>query len=176
MEAYEHILPENETIDKKVELQRSELESKFQISIAEAGDILDLSHENIRPTEKFLEFSSIVAKTLVKDGDPEAIRDAIYRSVCFGAQICDYLLPSEYTCNLPEYINKRTDKKASIAPIVDDSQGYLARRPHLKAMVVTNNTFSRPARELAADSNCILIDREILSDWIVKFQSDKTRG
>ena len=82
MEAYEHILPENETIDKKVELQRSELESKFQISIAEAGDILDLSHENIRPTEKFLEFSSIVAKTLVKDGDPEAIRDAIYRSVC----------------------------------------------------------------------------------------------
>lgn len=40
-----------------------------------------------------------------------------------------------------------------------------------RAMVVTNSTFSRPARELAADNNCILIDRDELVEWIVEFQN-----
>ncbi len=39
-----------------------------------------------------------------------------------------------------------------------------------RAMVVTNNVFSRPAKVLAADNNCILIDRDELAKWILKFQ------
>lgn len=40
-----------------------------------------------------------------------------------------------------------------------------------RAMVVTNSTFSRPARILADDNKCVLIGREELSKWIVQFQT-----
>lgn len=39
-----------------------------------------------------------------------------------------------------------------------------------RAMVVTNNSFSRPAQVLAADNNCVLVDRDELAKWILKFQ------
>lgn len=39
-----------------------------------------------------------------------------------------------------------------------------------RAMVVTNNVFSRPAKALASDNNCVLIDRDELAKWILKFQ------
>lgn len=42
-----------------------------------------------------------------------------------------------------------------------------------RAMVITNSTYSRPARELAADNNCVLIDRDELAAWIVDFQENK---
>lgn len=42
-----------------------------------------------------------------------------------------------------------------------------------RSIVVTNSVFSRPARELAADNNCVLIDRDQLSEWIVDFQTAK---
>ncbi len=44
-----------------------------------------------------------------------------------------------------------------------------------RGMVVTNSTFSRPARELAADNRCVLIGRDELAEWIVRFQ-DNSRG
>lgn len=39
-----------------------------------------------------------------------------------------------------------------------------------RAMVVTNSTFSRTAQKLAAENNCVLINRDELSRWIVQFQ------
>jgi restriction system protein len=36
-----------------------------------------------------------------------------------------------------------------------------------RAMVVTNNIFSRPAKTLAQDTNCVLVDRDILSEWVL---------
>lgn len=39
-----------------------------------------------------------------------------------------------------------------------------------RAMVVTNSTFSRPARELATDNHCVLVGRDELAEWIVEFQ------
>lgn len=40
-----------------------------------------------------------------------------------------------------------------------------------RSMVVTNSTFSRPAQELAADNKCMLVDRAMLSEWIVTLQA-----
>lgn len=39
-----------------------------------------------------------------------------------------------------------------------------------RAMVVTNNTFSRPATILAATNNCVLIGKDQLAEWILTFQ------
>jgi HJR/Mrr/RecB family endonuclease len=43
----------------------------------------------------------------------------------------------------------------------------LARYGCDRAMVVTNNIFSRPAKILAQDTNCILVDRDVLSEWVL---------
>lgn len=40
-----------------------------------------------------------------------------------------------------------------------------------KAMVITNNYFSPGAITLAKSTNCILVDRDTLADWINKFQN-----
>ena len=39
-----------------------------------------------------------------------------------------------------------------------------------RSMVVTNSTFSRPARVLADSNDCILIDKDELAEWIITFQ------
>ncbi len=41
------------------------------------------------------------------------------------------------------------------------------------SMVVTNNFFTREAKKLAEWNNCILVDRNTLTDWIVTFQKVK---
>lgn len=47
----------------------------------------------------------------------------------------------------------------------------LIRYSCTRSMVVTNSTFSRPARVLAADNQCVLLDRDILAEWIATFQA-----
>lgn len=40
-----------------------------------------------------------------------------------------------------------------------------------RAMVVTNSYCSRPAQFVAQSNNCILVDRDTLAEWIVRFQA-----
>lgn len=43
-----------------------------------------------------------------------------------------------------------------------------------RAMVITNySVFSKHARDLAADNNCVLVGRDELSRWIVQFQTSR---
>ena len=42
------------------------------------------------------------------------------------------------------------------------------------AIVVTSNYFTSHAKTLAASTNCILVDRDHLAEWIVAFQSHQT--
>jgi restriction system protein len=39
-----------------------------------------------------------------------------------------------------------------------------------RAMVVTNSYYSRPALQLAASNNCVLVDHNTLSEWVMRFQ------
>ncbi|HKU18398.1 MAG TPA: restriction endonuclease [Candidatus Saccharimonadales bacterium] len=39
-----------------------------------------------------------------------------------------------------------------------------------RSMVVTNSTFSRPARVLADSNDCVLIGKDELAEWIIAFQ------
>ena len=42
-----------------------------------------------------------------------------------------------------------------------------------RSMVVTNSTFSRPARVLAHSNDCVLIGKDELAEWIIAFQEGK---
>lgn len=41
-----------------------------------------------------------------------------------------------------------------------------------RAMVITNSTYSRPARELASDVGCVLVGRDELAQWV--YESSKS--
>lgn len=60
-------------------------------------------------------------------------------------------------------------KLAAVQQVVAALQHYGCDRP----MVITNSIFSRPAQNLAKSSHCILIDKDILAQWIVDFQRAK---
>lgn len=62
-------------------------------------------------------------------------------------------------------------KAAAVRQVVTALVRYKCDR----AMVVANNVFSRPAKELAADNKCVLIDRDALTEWIVQFQDSGTK-
>lgn len=45
-----------------------------------------------------------------------------------------------------------------------------------EAMVITNNYFSPGAVALAKSTECILVDRDTLADWVIKFQNTSTHN
>jgi restriction system protein len=59
-------------------------------------------------------------------------------------------------------------KAAAVRQVVTALKSYKCDR----AMVITNSTYSRPARLLADSNDCILIDNTELTRWILKY----TRG
>lgn len=56
---------------------------------------------------------------------------------------------------------------AAVRQVVTALKGYDCQR----SMVITNSTYSRPARELAASNNCVLVGKDQLAEWVVAFQS-----
>jgi restriction system protein len=68
---------------------------------------------------------------------------------------------------------KRYTKKLDQKPVREAVTGMAVRQYGCtKAMVVTNSTFTKAAAFLAAESNCELVDREKLGEWILMFQED----
>ena len=65
---------------------------------------------------------------------------------------------------------KRHTNKVSRRAVSDAVAGMHHYRCN-KAMVVTNNYFSPGAITLAESTNCILIDRDTLSEWVNEFQT-----
>jgi restriction system protein len=53
---------------------------------------------------------------------------------------------------------------------VSDAVGGMAHYACRAAMVVTNSHFSQGAKELAHSNCCLLVDREVLTQWIMDFQ------
>jgi restriction system protein len=67
---------------------------------------------------------------------------------------------------------KRYGKKLDQKPIREAVTGMAVRQYGCtRAMVVTNSTFTKAATFLAAESNCELVDREKLGEWVLMFQS-----
>ncbi|SRR5581483_292029 len=61
----------------------------------------------------------------------------------------------------------RMVKAEAVRQVVTALNRYHCQR----AMVVTNSTFSEPAKILAATNNCVLIGKDKLAEWIIAFQS-----
>jgi len=69
---------------------------------------------------------------------------------------------------------KRQSKPVSRRAVSDAVAG-MAHYKCNAAMVITNNYFTPGAKELASDNCCELVDRDILTKWIVDFQSRSNR-
>jgi restriction system protein len=60
-------------------------------------------------------------------------------------------------------------KAAAVRQVVTALNQYGCQR----AMVVTNSTFSRPAKVLANSNDCVLIGKDELAEWIIAFQEGR---
>lgn len=70
---------------------------------------------------------------------------------------------------------KRYSNKLDQKPIREAVTGMAVRQYGCtKAMVVTSSTFTKAAEFLAKESNCELVDREKLGEWILMFQGNPT--
>lgn len=57
-----------------------------------------------------------------------------------------------------------TVKADAVRQVVAGLTAYKCQR----AMVITNSHFSRPAKKIAESNNCVLVDGDQLSEWIVQ--------
>ena len=72
---------------------------------------------------------------------------------------------------------KRYSKKLDQKPIREAVTGMAVRQYGCtRAMVVTNSTFTKAAEFLASESECELVDREKLGEWILAFQNAEPKG
>ncbi len=66
---------------------------------------------------------------------------------------------------------KRYSSKLDQKPVREAIAGKSVRKYGCtEAMVVTNSTFTKAAKFLASEGDCALVDREVLGEWILKFQ------
>jgi restriction system protein len=65
---------------------------------------------------------------------------------------------------------KRCSSKISRRAVSDAVAGMLHYRCN-KAMVVTNSYFTSGAAALAQSTNCVLVDRSVLTLWILSYQN-----
>jgi restriction system protein len=54
---------------------------------------------------------------------------------------------------------------------ISDAVAGMAHYKCNQTMVVTSNYFTKEAKELASSNNCVLVDRDKLSEWIYNFQN-----
>lgn len=73
---------------------------------------------------------------------------------------------------------KRYSSKLDQKPVREAIAGMSVKKYGCtQAMVITNSTFTKAARFLASEGGCTLVDREVLSEWILEFQkSSKGRA
>ena len=60
-------------------------------------------------------------------------------------------------------------KAEAVRQVVTALNNYGCQR----AMVVTNSYYSRPAKLLAESNKCVLVDRDMLAEWVITFQASK---
>lgn len=111
-----------------------------------------------------LEFEKYVAKLLKHRG---FINIKLTERYDYGVDIVAEKDNVRWGVQVKRY--KRLVKAEAVRQVVPALVRYKCDR----SMVVTNSTFSRPARELASDNNCVLVDRDQLAQWIVEFQGSK---
>jgi restriction system protein len=111
-----------------------------------------------------LEFEKYVARLLVHRGFS---RVRLTERYDYGVDVLAYKDGTMWGVQVKRYSNMV--KAEAVRQVFTALVRYKCDR----AMVITNSTFSRPARELAADNNCVLIERDELSEWIANFQDQK---
>lgn len=139
------------------------------------GGILWYIHKQERARLKVLQLSDIdamtgvafekyVGKLLKMQGYSVRFTPA---SNDFGVDIIAKKEADTYAIQLKRY-SRSVGRMA-----ITDAIGGLAKYGCTKAMAITNTYFTSSARELAAVNNCILVDRDILAQWIVAFQQTR---
>lgn len=111
-----------------------------------------------------LEFEKFVARLLRNQGYQKVRLTERYD---YGIDIIAHKDGITWGVQVKRYRN--LVKAEAVRQVVTALNKYRCQR----AMVVTNSTFSRPAKVLAETNNCILISKEELAEWVIRFQEGR---
>ena len=131
--------------------EKEELKSKI-ISISEIDKMDGIS------------FEYYVSKLLKKQGYSAKVTKG---SNDFGVDIIAKKKFDKYAIQVKRY-KSNVSRRA-----ISDAVAGMAKYNCNKSMVITNSYFSKAAIELAKVNSCILIDRDILYKWILKYQKSR---
>ena len=140
----EDTLPENESLEGMVAELRDVLHYEVELLKAENADSDIVNHdiELDRPAIMLLALAERAAyQYLAEEGNCIAdeanvrqVRDAIYRAICFGAQLTNDLL-SRHSYNIAGYIVDQTSGTCEFALLAEDVAIYLRSRAELTAFI-----------------------------------------
>ncbi len=108
-----------------------------------------------------LEFERFVAKVMASRGFSKVRLTERYD---YGVDIIAHKDGVRWGVQVKRH--NRMVKAEAVRQVVTALNKYKCQR----AMVVTNSTFSRPAKVLADTNDCILIGKNELAEWIIAFQ------
>jgi len=111
-----------------------------------------------------LEFEKFVAKVMASRGFTKVRLTERYD---YGVDIIAHKDGVRWGVQVKHY--SRMVKVEAVRQVVTALNKYKCQR----AMVVTNSTFSRPAKVLAETNDCVLIGKDELAEWIIAFQKGK---
>jgi len=108
-----------------------------------------------------LEFEKFVAKVMASRGFSKIQLTERYD---YGVDIIAHKDGVRWGVQVKRY--SRMVKAEAVRQVVTALNKYKCQR----AMVVTNSTFSRPAKVLAETNDCVLIGKDELAEWIIAFE------
>jgi len=108
-----------------------------------------------------LEFEKFIAKVMASRGFTKVQLTERYD---YGVDIIAHKDGVRWGVQVKRY--SRMVKAEAVRQVVTALNKYKCQR----AMVVTNSTFSRPAKVLAETNDCVLIGKDELAEWIIAFQ------
>lgn len=108
-----------------------------------------------------LEFEKFVAKVMTSRGFSKVRLTERYD---YGVDIIAHKDGVRWGVQVKRH--SRMVKAEAVRQVVTALNKYKCQR----AMVVTNSTFSRPAKVLAETNDCVLIGKDELAEWIIAFQ------
>lgn len=115
-----------------------------------------------------IEFEEYVAKLLKNEGYSKI--EVTKGSGDFGVDVLCFLDDESYAIQVKRY--EKHVSRTAVSDAISGKDFYECDR----AMVITNSYFTKGAKEMAESLDCKLVDKDILIDWIYRFNKNERKS
>lgn len=174
MDHAENLLPLDKSLEGNLVDRKAELYARLDAPLDGGGDVLDVDNEKERDFIRLIKFSEGISCLISTDeAEQRVIRDAVYRSLCFAAQLADDLLPPSYDCDVVSYmVGWLSTGGFALVPLVEDCRAYLQARPEVQKLIkhympeIDVSGSYNEISEAFAGMVCMLAERSVAEQYV----------